>query len=269
MKKTLFICLLFLAAMPLYGAKAATTASLKQQLMGRIVIAVESNGEAYYLSPKDLQGHFLGHPDDAFKIMKSQGLGISEKDFKRFSANKPPKSLAGMIILRVQSHGEAYYINPLNLEFMYLGSPTTAFRVMKSVSLGISDANLNILLDRIASKETANITYLTSKQAATKYCDGAKMNSAGYRKTITNLVVTNIPKDTLLLSQLAKQTIALATTGKCQAVMEKTDLAIVNGEVQIAPIDAWAGVSITMCSCVPQVEVNLLRIPGITKVTWK
>ena len=102
MKKTIFLCLLLLCFAPFYGAKAATTAGLMQQLMGRIVLAVESNGEAYYISPKDQQAHFLGHPYDAFQIMRSQGIGISEKDFQRFSANKPPKSLAGKIIMRVQ-----------------------------------------------------------------------------------------------------------------------------------------------------------------------
>lgn len=269
MKKTIFICLLLLCFAPFYGVKAATTAGLMQQLMGRIVLAVEAHGEAYYISPNDGQAHFLGHPYDAFQLMRSLGLGISEKDFLKFSANKPPKSLAGKIILRVQLHGEAYYVNPLNLKLVYLGSPATAFNIMRSEGLGISNANLDILLNRIASKDDTNITYLVSKQATTKYCDGVKMDSAGYRKTITSKVITDIPKNNLLLAQLVKQTAVLATTGMCQTAIKNADLSVVNGEVQISPIDAWAGVSIAMCSCVPQVEVNLLRIPGITNVTWK
>jgi len=148
MKKVIFICLLALCFAPLAGAKASATTDLKQKLMGRIVLAVQSHGEAYYISPKDKQIHYLGRPADAFQIMKSQGLGISEKDFTAFSANKPPKSLAGKIILRVESHGEAYYVNPLNLEFNYLGDPTTAFRVMRNLGLGVSNADVTTLLNQ-------------------------------------------------------------------------------------------------------------------------
>ena len=36
----------------------------------------------------------------------------------------------------------AYYVNPLNLKMYYLGRPADAFSVMRSLGLGITNANL-------------------------------------------------------------------------------------------------------------------------------
>jgi hypothetical protein len=48
---------------------------------GRIFIAVEKHGEAWYVNPANAKRYFLGRPIDAFNIMRITGLGISEKDF--------------------------------------------------------------------------------------------------------------------------------------------------------------------------------------------
>ncbi len=46
-------------------------------VVGRILLDVESHGEAYYIYPKDRKKYYLGRPDDAFAIMRNLGLGIS------------------------------------------------------------------------------------------------------------------------------------------------------------------------------------------------
>ena len=48
---------------------------------GKILLQVEGNGEAWYVSPMDGRRYFLGRPSDAFEIMRSLGLGISNDDF--------------------------------------------------------------------------------------------------------------------------------------------------------------------------------------------
>ncbi len=264
MKKIISLCLLLLCFAPLAGAEASTGTVLKQRLMGRIVLAVESHGEAYYISPKDQGVYYVASSWAAFKTLQSQGLGVSEKDFNNFNKYGAPKRLSGRILLRVQATGEAYYVNPLNLKLYSLNN----FALGK-FGLGISNNDLDMLLGRTLDKEERNITYLISKEAVTKFCNGNQKDSAGYGKTITSKITTDIPKDTLILAQLAKQTVELATTEMCQAAIKKASFTIVNGEVKISPIEPWAGITITMCSCVPQVEVNLLRIPGVTKVTWE
>ncbi|MDR3558785.1 MAG: hypothetical protein P4L62_02645 [Candidatus Pacebacteria bacterium] len=117
--------------------------------------------------------------------------------------------------------------------------------------------------------QTGKITYLVSNQDKTKFCNGVAMDSEGYRKTITAKVTSDVPKDGLTDVELAKKTAVLATDGMCQEVLKQTNFKVVSGVVEISPIEGWAGISIVMCSCQPEVEVNLLQIPGIKKVVWQ
>ncbi len=44
---------------------------------GKILLDVESHGEAYYIYPKDRKKYYLGRPADAFSIMRQLSLGIT------------------------------------------------------------------------------------------------------------------------------------------------------------------------------------------------
>lgn len=57
--------------------------SMYAKLKGKIVLKVESNGEAYYINPKSETMHYLGRPEDAFGVMREQGVGISTKDLEK------------------------------------------------------------------------------------------------------------------------------------------------------------------------------------------
>lgn len=50
--------------------------------------------------------------------------------------------LSGCILLRVESHGEAWYVNPTNDFKYYLGRPTDAFAIMRGLGLGITNIDL-------------------------------------------------------------------------------------------------------------------------------
>ncbi|HTX86876.1 MAG TPA: hypothetical protein VMC41_02330 [Candidatus Nanoarchaeia archaeon] len=116
---------------------------------------------------------------------------------------------------------------------------------------------------------STTISYLVSREDTNKYCNGADMNSAAYRQTITVPMSSTTLETNLTEAQLAKETAILATSGMCQEVLRQLpDFTVASGTVEIPPIEGWAGVSIVMCYCQPQVEVNLLRLPGITKVSW-
>ncbi len=118
------------------------------------------------------------------------------------------------------------------------------------------------------SNKAVPITYLISTQDTTKYCNGVDMNSVAYRKTIITLTTTTLPANLSEIG-LVKFVINAATTGMCQTALNQLDILIIDGTVQIPPLDGWAGISIALCSCKPQVEINLLRIPGISKVVWQ
>lgn len=121
-----------------YVVKAQT---LAQQLAGRILLQVEASGEAWYVNPQDNQRYYLGRPSDAFDLMRNLGLGISESNYSKFK-DQGAASFKGRILLRVESKGEAYYVNPLNAKLYYLGRPSDAFNVMRTLGLGISNINL-------------------------------------------------------------------------------------------------------------------------------
>lgn len=53
--------------------------NLRKQLSGRILLQVESNGEAWYINPDTAKRYFLGRPEDAFAIMRDLGLGVSHE----------------------------------------------------------------------------------------------------------------------------------------------------------------------------------------------
>ncbi|MEI7451818.1 MAG: hypothetical protein WCK37_01290 [Candidatus Falkowbacteria bacterium] len=119
------------------------SAALSARLSGRILLQVESKGEAWYVNPLNKMKYFLGRPADAFTIMRKLGLGISNKDFAGLAKNKTLlNKLKGRIILTVQSRGEAYYINPVTLKITSLGRPADAFAIMRGVGLGVTNANL-------------------------------------------------------------------------------------------------------------------------------
>lgn len=46
---------------------------------GKIIIDVEDSGKAYYIYPVDRKAYYLGRPDDAFKIMREKGLGMTNE----------------------------------------------------------------------------------------------------------------------------------------------------------------------------------------------
>ena len=108
---------------------------------GYIFLQVESHGEAWYINPTDQKRYYLGTPADSFAIMREFGLGISNADFIKFSVN-PPARLAGRILIEVQNQGRAYYVDPSNLHFYYLGRPADAWQIERSRGRGITNADL-------------------------------------------------------------------------------------------------------------------------------
>ena len=52
------------------------------------------------------------------------------------------EKLACKILLRVESHGEAWYVNPFDYKRYYLGKPKDAFNLMRNLGVGITNNNL-------------------------------------------------------------------------------------------------------------------------------
>ncbi|MEK7123003.1 MAG: hypothetical protein AAB855_04065 [Patescibacteria group bacterium] len=62
------------------GARLSFDLAFTAKQAGRILLQVERNGEAWYVNPADQKRYFLGRPADAFAVMRTTGVGISNSD---------------------------------------------------------------------------------------------------------------------------------------------------------------------------------------------
>src|SRR3989338_1155118 len=148
MKKIILstIFVLVLCSVPIH---VFAQAPLSERLSGKILLQVESYGRAWYVCPSNLHRYYLRDGNAAYEIMRTLSLGITNEDIARiptspgeFSDRALVEQLKGMILLQVEENGEAWYVNPTDGLRYYLRNGDVAYHIMRSMSLGISDANL-------------------------------------------------------------------------------------------------------------------------------
>jgi len=61
---------------------------LARSLEGRILIQVQGHGEAWYISPATHLRYYLGRPDDAYSLMRSLSLGISNTNLRKIGVGE-------------------------------------------------------------------------------------------------------------------------------------------------------------------------------------
>lgn len=161
---TIFLSVIFLSNA--FLVLPAQALDLATKLSGKIVLQVESRGEAWYINPKDKKRYYLGKPEDAYSLMKKLSVGISEKEFSSWNKGAPAWAVGGLYI-RPQSHGEAYYVD-FNRRWNYLGRPTDAWQLFRNKGLGISNSDLaKIPSANIQSTQTAQASVVVSDYAST------------------------------------------------------------------------------------------------------
>lgn len=196
--KKIFLLLLIIILFPLHLSAAD---NFTKNLAGKILLQVESLGEAWYVNPLDLKRYYLGRPADAFEVMQKLSTGITNADLNKVPiglidyndadsdndglSNRLETALGtdpkkddtdndgyndkleiennynplgnglilidqnftnqqtGKILLQTEKTGEAWYVSPIDLKRYYLGRPTDAFEIMRKLSLGITNNNLN------------------------------------------------------------------------------------------------------------------------------
>lgn len=148
-----------------YPVFAFPESNLSNQLSGRILLDVNNKGEAWYVYPGDLHRYYLGRPADAYVIMRNLSLGISNSKFSEVASSTPDR-LKGMILLKAEDYGKAYYINPLDKSFNYLEKATDAYTIMRESGLGITLTDLKtipigqIILDNSGQETNRQWQYL-------------------------------------------------------------------------------------------------------------
>ena len=76
---------------PLGAGKINADKKLINSLLGKILLQTENNGEAWYLNPIDSKRYYLGRPEEAFAIMQSLSLGITNLDLNQIPLGTLPK----------------------------------------------------------------------------------------------------------------------------------------------------------------------------------
>lgn len=77
------ILLLFSGYFIFKDGKILAQQTLASRLSGKILLQAEDHGEAWYVDPVRQKRHFLGRPDDAFSLMRSLGIGITDADLNK------------------------------------------------------------------------------------------------------------------------------------------------------------------------------------------
>ncbi|OGF28028.1 hypothetical protein A2331_02875 [Candidatus Falkowbacteria bacterium RIFOXYB2_FULL_34_18] len=135
------------------------TSPILNKLRGRIIVKPEDLGRAYYIHPILNKMFSLGSPNEAFSVMRSQGIGISNNNLTKFRENgKNNDNILieddfidihlGKIFLQVEENGEAWYINPENGERYFLNRPHDAFGIMQDLGVGITNNDFDLLINK-------------------------------------------------------------------------------------------------------------------------
>lgn len=216
--KILIFLLGFLLLIPIMPIEAVVAAN---NLKGRILLQVESKGEAWYVDTAHGARISLGKPDDMFQLMRSIGLGIKQTELRQYLEDSFPERLAGKILLNVEEKGEAYYISPDDLKGYYLGSPSKAFQVIKEKALGITNANLNKIE---ISSSTSNISVLVSTSTPVVLPVPVSTSTSA----ITSII--NIATTTSIIPTISIITPTLVPTSTCSVFTYSSWSACVNNQ---------------------------------------
>jgi len=149
MKKILIIVsiLCLLASWP--RSTSAGVKNLSKRHAGRILIQTESYGRAWYVNPQDGTRYYLRGGDEGFRVLTSLGIGVSNKDLAKIPKNPQERGdaklvnrLKGSILLQVESHGEAWYVNPFDGRRYSIRDGKDALAIMQRFGVPIKDAVL-------------------------------------------------------------------------------------------------------------------------------
>jgi len=218
------ICLTLL--IPIVPTNAA---SLNQRLKGRILIQVESKGEAWYLNPDDLKPYYMGNKDDAYSLMRKFGAGITNKDFDKMKIKFPIK-YSGKIFLKTQDNGKAYYISPVDLKPYYLGTADDAYNLMRKLGLGINNSDFYSLSNQngtINNKKLTNQEIISKLKPATVYIE--TNDAAGSGMIIDNFnILTNAHVVSGATSIVIYLSNGKSLTAEIKGIDENLDLALIS-----------------------------------------
>ncbi len=232
MKKNFLVLFLFMLGFISVVPAHAATSPLATRLKGTILLQVESHGEAWYVNPADGLRYYLKDGDEAYSLMRERSLGITNGDLSAIpvastaeeakmlasacTSNATAKRLQGKILLQVQAHGEAWYVNPANCYRVYLKNGAEAYNVMRFLSLGITNSNIETIPTGSAPTTPTTVTATGSTGTSTPaptpitisgFLSGTTIFGQGTYNAIKQVAdwATTRPADSTLIQKIASQ----------------------------------------------------------------
>ncbi len=165
MKRRFFFALAALAvcSFPVAAGASVFDSALAARMQGRILLQVESHGEAWYIRSKNLKRYYMKDGAAAYSIMRFFSLGIADADLAKIphvsnTADMKAASSAcatsslgnrfrGEILLQVQQHGEAWYVDPVKCRAIYMKDGAVAYDVMRFLGFGVFTRDLEKIQD--------------------------------------------------------------------------------------------------------------------------
>jgi hypothetical protein len=211
--------------------------SLADRLEGRILLQVEDHGEAWYLPTEDGRRFYMKDGAAAYEMMRSFGLGITNDDLDRIPSVESTEdmnaaaslcgtdsftdNLAGDILLQVEEHGEAWYVDPTKCLRIYMKDGSAAYTIMRYLGLGITNADLAKIVPAPLPAKQCGTDLLCFKQAVT--ADEEVLGSITGEVVFSGLDITStVEMHHIPLNSSGKYTNSRTITAYHQAYTEET-----------------------------------------------
>ncbi|MFZ6015314.1 MAG: hypothetical protein ACOYUZ_03070 [Patescibacteria group bacterium] len=143
--------------------------NLANRLKGRILLQVQSHGEAWYIRMSDGLRYYMKDGAAAYEMMRYFSKGITDADLAKIpqvsdttamnnstsacASNSLANRLKGEILLQVQQHGEAWYVDPVKCRAIYMADGAAAYQIMRYLGLGIVNSDLEKLRSGVFGSE--------------------------------------------------------------------------------------------------------------------
>ena len=142
------------------GACMVGTIVKKTLPVGRVVQVIASTDGWYKVRDTDGVEGWIG-ATLAVKTNEASSSAASATPATTTQPTKPASGsltsrVVGHILLQVENHGEAWYVNPSDNKRYYMKDGPTAYEMMRTLSLGINNANF----DKLAAHDTSLIQRL-------------------------------------------------------------------------------------------------------------
>ena len=249
-----------------------------ERVRGRILLQVQSWGEAWYVNPTNSQRIYLRDGDVAYSLMRGLGLGItnanlgkipvgiesrfadldtdgdglsdtlegalgtnpnlSDTDRDGYNDGSEVKGgydpltsgklsydsslvgkMKGKILLQVESRGEAWYVSPVDGKRYYMKDGEAAYQIMRFLSLGITNADLNLI--------SLDNSYATVNCGTDYQCliDNIRNDQFGYADYASSVDLMGIIYKSRALIELsrAKENYVYTSTSQEATTLEMTD----------------------------------------------